>query len=132
MHPAYSVIFFTVSSGAGYGLLIWLTVSRQLDLVPLGSRGASVIALAALVLVTAGLLSSTFHLGHPERALNIMVTPNFQSAMAGFGFIYLGYLVLVGIMLFASIEAAGLLGFATLADLGSQFIAFADDAGDVQ
>src|SRR5512137_1516768 len=35
------------------------------------------------------------HLGHPERALNIMVTPNFSSAMAGFGYIYSAYLLLV-------------------------------------
>ena len=28
------------------------------------------------------------HLGHPERAFNIMITPNFTSAMAGFGYIY--------------------------------------------
>jgi Ni/Fe-hydrogenase subunit HybB-like protein len=35
------------------------------------------------------------HLGHPERAFNIMITPNFSSAMAGFGFIYLAYLLLV-------------------------------------
>ncbi len=35
------------------------------------------------------------HLGHPERAFNIMITPHFTSAMAGFGFIYTAYLVLV-------------------------------------
>ena len=35
------------------------------------------------------------HLGHPERALNIMATPNFSSAMAGFGFIYTAYLLVV-------------------------------------
>ncbi len=35
------------------------------------------------------------HLGHPERAFNIMITPNFSSAMAGFGYIYLSYLTLV-------------------------------------
>ncbi|MCZ7583198.1 MAG: polysulfide reductase NrfD [Deltaproteobacteria bacterium] len=35
------------------------------------------------------------HLGHPERAFNIMITPNFQSAMAGFGFIYTAYLIVV-------------------------------------
>ncbi len=35
-----------------------------------------------------------------------------------------GYLVLVGVMLFATIEAARLLGFALLADLVSQFIVF--------
>jgi Ni/Fe-hydrogenase subunit HybB-like protein len=31
------------------------------------------------------------HLGRPERALNIMVTPNFRSAMSGFGFVYAIY-----------------------------------------
>ena len=35
------------------------------------------------------------HLGRPERAFNIMVTPNFSSAMAGFGYIYTTYLLLV-------------------------------------
>ncbi|RME27009.1 MAG: polysulfide reductase [Deltaproteobacteria bacterium] len=35
------------------------------------------------------------HLGHPERAFNIMITPNFTSAMAGFGYIYSTYMVLV-------------------------------------
>ena len=35
------------------------------------------------------------HLGHPERALNIIITPNFTSAMAGFGLLYTGYLIIV-------------------------------------
>ena len=35
------------------------------------------------------------HLGRPERAFNIMITPHFSSAMAGFGYIYLTYLTLV-------------------------------------
>lgn len=35
------------------------------------------------------------HLGHPERALNIVITPNFTSAMAAFGMIYTFYLILV-------------------------------------
>lgn len=68
MHPAYSVIFFTTASGAGYGLLIWLALFGSLGLIPaerwLGLTGFGV----ALGLVTVGLLSSTFHLGHPERA----------------------------------------------------------------
>ena len=29
------------------------------------------------------------HLGHPERGIMVMVTPNFTSAMAGFGFMWL-------------------------------------------
>jgi len=68
MHPAYSVIVFTTASGAGYGLLIWLAVGVALNLVPrdpvLGFVGLGV----ALALITTGLLTSTFHLGRPERA----------------------------------------------------------------
>lgn len=68
MHPAYSVIVFTTASGAGYGLLVllllagaagWIGPERMLGLVGFG---------IAFGLVTAGLLSSTFHLGRPERA----------------------------------------------------------------
>jgi DMSO reductase anchor subunit len=68
MHPAYSVIVFTTTSGAGYGLLIGLSAAAALGLVPrdpwLGLFGLG----TALVLVTVGLLTSTFHLGRPERA----------------------------------------------------------------
>ena len=68
MHPAYSVIVFTTASGAGYGLLIWLAIAAALNLVPrdpgLGFFGLGV----ALALITIGLLTSTAHLGRPERA----------------------------------------------------------------
>jgi DMSO reductase anchor subunit len=68
MHPAYSVILFTTASGAGYGLLVWLCLGGLLGLVPterwLGIAGFGL----ALALITAGLLSSTAHLGRPERA----------------------------------------------------------------
>ena len=68
MHPAFSVIFFTTASGAGYGLLVWLGVFGALGLLP-AERWFGVTAFGlAFGLVTAGLLSSTFHLGHPERA----------------------------------------------------------------
>jgi sulfite dehydrogenase (quinone) subunit SoeC len=68
MHPAYSVILFTTASGAGYGLLAWLGLFAWLDYVPpkasLGFAGLGL----ALALIVAGLLSSTSHLGRPERA----------------------------------------------------------------
>jgi predicted membrane protein len=35
------------------------------------------------------------HLGKPERAFNIMITPHFTSAMSGFGFVYLAYTIIV-------------------------------------
>lgn len=69
MHPAYSVIFFTTASGAGYGLLALLAVLGVSGLLPADNIWFALIALGlALGLITAGLLSSTFHLGHPERA----------------------------------------------------------------
>ena len=68
MHPAYSVIFFTTASGAGYGLWIWLGLRTLLEGLPdRAAPGVTALVLGG-VLVTLGLLSSTFHLGHPERA----------------------------------------------------------------
>ena len=68
MNPAYSVIFFTTASGAGYGLLALLGLIGALTGAQLPMNFALVAIALALVLITAGLLSSTFHLGHPERA----------------------------------------------------------------
>lgn len=70
MHPAYSVIFFTTASGAGYGLLVWLGLAQLFDQLPHNWWFRFVAFGIALGLVTAGLLSSTLHLGRPERALN--------------------------------------------------------------
>ena len=64
MHPAYSIIFFTTLSGAGYGLLFLLSLGFLPADRLLGVAG---LGLAAAMIVV-GLLSSTFHLGHPERA----------------------------------------------------------------
>lgn len=68
MHPAFSVIFFTTASGAGYGILAILSGLLLGGVIPadrtLGIAGLGI----SVVLVSAGLLSSTFHLGHPERA----------------------------------------------------------------
>jgi DMSO reductase anchor subunit len=64
MHPAPSVIIFTVLSGAGFGLLGSLGLGRPVV------SGWSAFLLWGLGygLTVAGLLASTFHLGHPERA----------------------------------------------------------------
>ncbi|MBV1704227.1 MAG: dimethyl sulfoxide reductase anchor subunit [Hyphomicrobiales bacterium] len=68
MHPAFSVIFFTTASGAGYGMLVWLGLLLPLHRLPATPWFGVPALLIALGLATAGLLSSTFHLGHPERA----------------------------------------------------------------
>jgi DMSO reductase anchor subunit len=68
MHPAYSVIFFTTVSGAGYGLLGWLAIlSLNGEIKPVFALGIIGLGLA-FSLIIAGLLSSTAHLGRPERA----------------------------------------------------------------
>ena len=67
MHPSFSVIFFTTFSGAGYGLWFWLGVMALTDNPP--ARAPTLIGLLlGFLLVTAGLLASTLHLGKPLRA----------------------------------------------------------------
>ncbi len=64
MHPALSVIAFTTLSGAGYGLALVLALGH-------GNPAAittKIAWLAALALITLGFLSSTLHLGNPQRA----------------------------------------------------------------
>ena len=68
MHPAYSVIFFTTATGAGYGLLALFGLAAGFGLLPADFGFALAGTAMAYVLIVAGLLSSTFHLGHPERA----------------------------------------------------------------
>lgn len=65
MHPAPSVILFTTLSGLGFGLLFFLGLGYP------GSTGwvAFVFFALAYLLAVGGLLASTFHLGHPERAI---------------------------------------------------------------
>ncbi len=67
MKPALSVIFFTVSSGAGLGLMFLLVLSRFSHLSAASSQWWAA-ALASGVLLTAGLISSTFHLANPKNA----------------------------------------------------------------
>ncbi|MER8441227.1 dimethyl sulfoxide reductase anchor subunit, partial [Mesorhizobium sp. M1393] len=67
MHPAFSVVFFTTATGAGYGLLALLGVLAGQGFVPpdfwLGIVGMGL----ALGLISAGLLSSARQKGPPRR-----------------------------------------------------------------
>ncbi|GAA6193388.1 DmsC/YnfH family molybdoenzyme membrane anchor subunit [Phaeobacter sp. NW0010-22] len=65
MHPAPSVIVFTTLSGLGFGLLLFL----GLGMPDVTGWVAFVFFAIAYALAVGGLLASTFHLGHPERAL---------------------------------------------------------------
>ena len=68
MHPATSIILFTTSSGLGYGLLAVTGLYAAFGLAPANPWFGALTVGLALALVTLGLMSSTFHLGHPERA----------------------------------------------------------------
>ena len=68
MHPARSVILFTTLSGAGYGLIFLLIAAHQLGLITADPLTGFLGFGLGFAMVIAGLLSSTFHLGHPERA----------------------------------------------------------------
>jgi Ni/Fe-hydrogenase subunit HybB-like protein len=51
--------------------------------------------LTALAFLMCAPLPLLFHLGHPERCFEIMMTPHFSSPMAMFGFVYAWYLMAV-------------------------------------
>ncbi len=65
MHPAPSLILFTVLSGTGFGLLVWLGLGLR---APTGLAAFILFGLG-YGLAGAGLIAAAFHLGHPERAL---------------------------------------------------------------
>ena len=65
MHPAWSIIFFTTVSGLGFGFSTWVVfgfieIRNIVQLI--------ITAGFTFFLIGSGLLSSTLHLGHPERA----------------------------------------------------------------
>lgn len=64
MHPAPSIIAFTVLSGLGFGLLAWLGSG----LVRPTGLGAFIWFGLGYGLACAGFAASAFHLGRPERA----------------------------------------------------------------
>ena len=65
MHPAPSIILFTSLSGLGFGLLMMLGLGYP------AVTGWTAFAFFAIAyaLAVGGLIASTLHLGHPERAL---------------------------------------------------------------
>lgn len=68
MHPAYSVILFTTASGAGYGLLMLISLACFIGVLPESPVFGFVSLALSLGFITIGLLSSMAHLGHPERS----------------------------------------------------------------
>src|SRR5260370_27141641 len=68
MYPALSIVFFTTASGGGLALLFLIGIGVPLGLLPADRWFGVAGILTAFVLAAGGLVSSVFHLGHPERA----------------------------------------------------------------
>ena len=66
MKPAWSVVLFTTLAGAGQGLFLAAFAADRLS--PAGEEFLVASCALSFALLGAGLLSSFFHLGHPERA----------------------------------------------------------------
>jgi DMSO reductase anchor subunit len=106
MHPAFSVIFLTTLIGVGQGLFLALYTGQLysvVEVVPVedSHQHYGVGALVALVFLGIGLLSSFFHLGHPERgwraaarwrtswlSREVIVLPAFMGLVALYGLVH--------------------------------------------
>ncbi|MBS9717385.1 dimethyl sulfoxide reductase anchor subunit family protein [Pseudohalocynthiibacter aestuariivivens] len=98
MHPAPSVILFTVLSGLGFGLLTFL----GLGVPDISGWVAFVFFLIAFALAVGGLLASTFHLGNPQRAMKAF-TQWRTSWLSREGWLAVGALVVMGVYAFCVI-----------------------------
>lgn len=96
LHPLWSVLIvvYPYITGLVAGAFIMASLVRVLNVKQLEPiyRLALLTALAFMLCATLPLL---FHLGHPERCFEIMMTPHFSSPMAMFGFVYAWYLMAV-------------------------------------
>ena len=66
--PSKSIIFFTVISGTGYGVFFGLLYNLIVIEISYSLEYKLILYLVSFIMIISGLLSSTFHLGHPERA----------------------------------------------------------------
>jgi len=95
-HPLWGVliVLYPYITGLVAGAFIMASLVRVFRVKALEPvyRLSLLTALAFLLCATLPLL---FHLGHPERSYQIMITPHLTSPMAIFGFVYAWYLMAV-------------------------------------
>jgi Ni/Fe-hydrogenase subunit HybB-like protein len=88
------VVLYPFITGLVAGAFILASLERvfNVEAVKPTYRLALLTALAFLIVAP---LPLQLHLGHPERSLEMYLTPHTTSAMAMFGFVYLWYLMVV-------------------------------------
>lgn len=111
MHPAPSVIFFTVFSGLGFGFLAWLGIGIP---APQGWT-AFPYFFVAFAMAVGGLIASTFHLGNPKNALKAFSQwrtswLSREAWMAVLTLITMGVFAAANIFLNISIPPLGIIG----------------------
>jgi Ni/Fe-hydrogenase subunit HybB-like protein len=88
------IVLYPFITGLVAGAFILASLARvfRVEAVQPAYRLALLTALAFLLVAP---LPLQLHLGHPERSLEMYLTPHTSSAMAMFGFVYLWYLMAV-------------------------------------
>src|SRR5512139_671224 len=88
------IVLYPFITGLVAGAFILASLERifRVEAVKPTYRLALLTALAFLIVAP---LPLQLHLGHPERSLEMYLTPHTSSAMAMFGFVYLWYLMAV-------------------------------------
>jgi Ni/Fe-hydrogenase subunit HybB-like protein len=94
LHWSILIVIYPYLTGLVAGAFILASLERVFNVKEIQPtyRLALLTALAFLIVAPMPLQA---HLGHPERAFEIFLTPNPSSAMAMFGFVYLWYLMVV-------------------------------------
>jgi Ni/Fe-hydrogenase subunit HybB-like protein len=94
LHWSILIVIYPYLTGLVAGAFILASLERVFNVKELQPtyRLALLTALAFLIVAPMPLQA---HLGHPERAVEIFLTPNSSSAMAMFGFVYAWYLMVV-------------------------------------
>ncbi len=94
LHWGLLIVLYPYLTGLVAGAFILASLERVFNVKALMPvyRLSLLTALSFLIVAPLPLLA---HLGHPERAFEMFLTPHTQSAMAMFGFVYAWYLMVV-------------------------------------
>jgi Ni/Fe-hydrogenase subunit HybB-like protein len=94
IHWSLMIVLYPYITGLVAGAFVVSSLYHVFNIESLKpvARFALMASLAFLLVATWPLL---LHLGHPLRGINVMITPNATSAMAGFGYFYSAYMVIL-------------------------------------